>query len=70
MISETCPLEESASHHVENSSFGYDLSFGIWISRVRALLLEDPLISETCPLEECASHHEGPCPATGGPPDF
>ena len=51
--------------YVENHS-NRCREFFIWISfdflksrfpRVRALLLEDPLIYETCPLEESASHH-------------
>ena len=44
---------------VENSSFGYNLTFEIWISEVLAYLREDASISETCPLEESASHHIG-----------
>ena len=54
LISETWPLEESASHYV---SFGYDLTKGNLAKKSRPLLLEDLLISEPCALEENASHH-------------
>ena len=47
LISETCSLEESASHYMKLGEQGS-------LPHLR----EDPLISETCPLEESASHHK------------
>ena len=46
LILKLCPLKENASHHVENSKFGYNLILKSGFPMGFALLLEDPLISE------------------------